>query len=112
MGKGKSASEESCKLVALQRLSCPHVWSRGVARWFRWSLSVADPFVSRCLTSSAVLPFPHPAHRTGRADLPHPALGEDSRNRRKPLHVTPSATSENNLGVVRLIANLPFCRRF
>src|SRR6185295_8276858 len=20
------------------------VWSRGVARWFRWSLSVADPF--------------------------------------------------------------------
>jgi len=59
-----------------------------------------------------MLPFPHPAHRTGRADLPHPALGEDSRNRRKPLHVTPSATSENSLGVVRLIANLPFCRRF
>ncbi len=83
-----------------------------MARWFRWSLSVADPFVCRCLTSSAMLPFPHPAHRTGRADLPHPALGEDSRNRRKPLHVTPSATSENSLGVVRLIANLPFCRRF
>jgi hypothetical protein len=30
----------------------------------------------------------------------------------KPLHVTPSATSENNSGVVRLIANLPFDRRF
>ena len=30
----------------------------------------------------------------------------------RPLHVTPSATSENNLGVIRLIANLPFCRRF
>src|ERR1700674_1436612 len=58
------------------------LWSRGVARWFRWGLSVADPFVSRCLTSSAMLPFPHPAHRTGRADLPHPALGEDSHNRR------------------------------
>src|ERR1700731_3232166 len=28
------------------------------------------------------------------------------------LPVTPSATSENNLGVVRLIANLPFYRRF
>ena len=54
----------------------PHEWSRGVARWFRWSLSVADPFVCRCLTSSAMLPFPHPAHRTGRADFPHPALGE------------------------------------
>src|SRR6267378_7406583 len=30
----------------------------------------------------------------------------------RPLHVTLSATSENNVGVVRLIANLPFCRRF
>ena len=26
------------------------LWSRGVARWFRWSLSVADSFVGRCLT--------------------------------------------------------------
>src|ERR1700675_2811233 len=57
-----------------------YLWSRGVTRWFRLSLSVADPFVCRCLTNSAMLPFPHPAHRTGRADLPHPALGEDSRN--------------------------------
>src|SRR5215471_9351106 len=23
------------------------------------------------------LPFPHPAHRTGHADFPHPALGQD-----------------------------------
>ena len=30
----------------------------------------------------------------------------------EPLHVTPSATSENSSGVIRLIANLPFCRRF
>jgi len=30
----------------------------------------------------------------------------------RPLHVTPPATSENSLGVIRLIANLPFCRRF
>jgi len=30
----------------------------------------------------------------------------------KPLHVTPSATSENNSGATRLIANLPFRRRF
>ena len=41
-----------------------------------------------------------------------------SGSRRRPtqsprlLHVTPSATSENNLGVVRLIANLPSYRRF
>src|SRR5215471_16813306 len=56
-------------------------WSRGVARWFRCSLSVSDSFGSRCLTSSTMLPFPHPAHRTGRADLLHPALGERSRCR-------------------------------
>jgi len=39
-----------------------------VARWFRWSLSVADPFVCRCLSCSAMLPFPHPAHRTRFSD--------------------------------------------
>src|SRR6266481_2328805 len=37
-------------------------------------------------------PFPHPAHRTGHADLPHPALGQDF----TPLlsRATPSAVSE------------------
>src|SRR5260221_1879938 len=38
-------------------------------------------------------PFPHPAHRTGLADLPHPALGQDftpSLSR-----ATPSAASEH-----------------
>jgi hypothetical protein len=49
---------------------------RGVDRWFRQDLSVADPFSCRCLASPTMLPFPHPAHRTGPADLPHPALGE------------------------------------
>src|SRR6266496_4775183 len=34
-------------------------------------------FVWRCLSGSALTPFPHPAHRTGQADLPHPALGQD-----------------------------------
>src|ERR1700720_4434393 len=76
-----SAAERLRSSREIGNLKFPHGWSRGVARWFRWSLSVTDPFVSRCLTSSAMLPFPHPAHRTGRADLPHPALGEDSRNR-------------------------------
>src|ERR1700750_2595623 len=38
---------------------------------------LAAPFVWRCLTGSAMAPFPHPAHRTGQADLPHPALGQD-----------------------------------
>src|SRR5271157_3156722 len=89
----KKKENEREKLFQVKRKKCVQkefdradivrdVWSRGVARWVTWSLSVADPFVCRCLTSSAMLPFPHPAHRTGRADLPHPALGEDSRNRR------------------------------
>ena len=43
----------------------------------RLGLSVAAPFVWRCPSNLAVTPFPHPAHRTGRADLPHPALGQD-----------------------------------
>ena len=46
-----------------------HVWSRGVTRWFRCSLSVADSFVCRCLTSCTMLPSSHPAHRTGYADF-------------------------------------------
>src|SRR6516165_34041 len=33
-----------------------NVWSRDVARWFRYGLSVAGPFVRRCLTSLTMLP--------------------------------------------------------
>src|SRR5258708_13061620 len=36
-------------------------------------------------------PFPHPAHRTGQADFPHPALGQDFTLSR----ATPSAASEH-----------------
>jgi hypothetical protein len=50
------------------------------------------PFVWRCLTGPPLARFPHPAHRTGHADLPHPALGQDF----TPLlsRATPSAVSE------------------
>src|SRR5689334_2127764 len=61
--------------------------SRRVEMWRgggRSNISVAAPFVWRCLTGSAMAPFPHPAHRTGQAELPHPALGQD---------VTPSPTT-------------------
>jgi transposase len=44
----------------------------------------AAPFVWRCLSGSPIAPFPHPAHRTGHADRPHPALGQD---------LTPSPTT-------------------
>src|ERR1700687_6174354 len=51
-----------------------------VARTYLFSA----PFVWRCLTGSDLAPFPHPAHRTGHADRPHPALGPD---------LTPSPTT-------------------
>src|SRR5215468_9987655 len=57
----------------------------------RPSMSVAALFVWRCLTGSAMAPFPHPAHRTGHADFPHPALGQDFTPSSR---VTPSAVSE------------------
>src|SRR6266851_5286293 len=41
------------------------------------NISVAAPFVRRCLTGSTMAPFSHPAHRTGQADFPHPALGQN-----------------------------------
>ena len=50
----------------------------------RFGLSVAAPFVWRCPSNLALTPFPHPAHRTGHADCPHPALGQD---------LTPSPTT-------------------
>src|SRR5271170_910319 len=40
------------------------------------NISVSAPFVRRCLTGSTMAPFSHLAHRTGRAALPHPALGQ------------------------------------
>src|SRR3974377_889695 len=43
----------------------------------RLTIAVSAPFVWRCLSGSAMAPFPHSAHRTGRADFPHPALGQD-----------------------------------
>src|SRR5712671_7266409 len=41
-------------------------------------------------------PFPHPAHRTGQADFPHPALGQDFTLSR----ATPSAASEHLLELI------------
>ena len=46
--------------------------ARRVEMWrgdVRLSMSVSAPFVWRRLSGSTVAPFPHPAHRTGRADL-------------------------------------------
>src|SRR6266536_184115 len=63
---------------------------------FRLNISVAAPFVWRCLSRSTIAPFPHPAHRTGQADFPHPALGQDFTLSR----ATPSAASEHLLELI------------
>ena len=76
-----------CAAAARQLLevkkSAPRVQNVAIGRvemWrggFRPNISVAASFVWRCLSGSTMTPFPHPAHRTGHADLPHPALGQD-----------------------------------
>src|ERR1700739_2546776 len=50
----------------------------------RPNISVAAPFVWRCLTGSTVAPFPHSPHPTGHSDFPPPASRQD---------VTPSPTA-------------------
>src|SRR6202158_5091295 len=70
----------------------------------RSNISVAAFFVWRCLTGSAMAPFPHPAHRTGHADLPHPALEQDFTLSR----ATPSAASEHLLELI----GFPISRSF
>ena len=49
-------------------------------------------------------PFPHPAHRTGQADFPHPALGQDFTLSR----ATPSAAS----GHLSELIGCPISRSF
>src|SRR5450631_3704896 len=60
-----------------RRLVTAHVESRCGAVAVGRTYLFAAPFVWRCLSGSTMAPFPHPAHRTGRADFPHPALGQD-----------------------------------
>src|SRR5262249_51184669 len=54
--------------------------SRGVARWFRprFVFPCCPPFRARVSHHFDHAPFPLPAHRTGRALLTHPALGQGS----------------------------------
>ena len=57
--------EEFVASVSTGGVGRVEVWRGDV----RPSMSVSAPFVWRCLSGSTVAPFPHPAHRTGRADL-------------------------------------------
>ena len=67
----------------------------------RFGLSVAAPFVWRCPSTLAVAPFPHPSHRTGRADFPHPALGQDFTPSPTARHA-PSARADETHGPVEI----------
>src|SRR5215831_1720629 len=83
-----------CQGVSRHSANCPKttlvVESRcgavALGRTYLFSAS----FVWRCLSGSTVTPFPHPARRTGQANLSHPALGQDFTLSR----ATPSAVSD------------------
>ena len=64
------------------------VWRGGV----RLSMSVSAPFVWRCLSGSAVAPFPHPAHRT---DVQISRIRLSDKTSRRLSRATPSAASEH-----------------
>src|SRR5260221_14661415 len=58
---------DSCRLDAMPKsaeLGRVEMWRGGC----RSNISVAAPFVWRCLSGSTLTSFPHPAHRTGQAD--------------------------------------------
>ena len=69
---GGGSGLDAAKAVALM-VGRVEMWRGGV----RSGLSVAAPFVWRRPSNLTITPFPHPAHRTGHADFPHPALGQD-----------------------------------
>jgi hypothetical protein len=77
----QTRSREACFLAYTgpRRCLCTRAEHGRVEMWRgggRLGISVSAPFVWRCLTGAALAPFPHPAHRTGRADFPPPALGQ------------------------------------
>ncbi len=77
----------------------------------RIGLSVSAALVWRCLTSRAMAPFPHPAHRTGRALLTHPALGQDftpshTEGHEQPSDQPPGPWDPSELRSTRLLATV------
>ena len=77
--RGKRRRERAGRMTGAGRVG---MWRGGR----RFGLSVAAPFVWRCPSNLAVAPFPHPAHRTGHADHPHPALGQNFTPSLSPSH--------------------------
>ena len=95
----------SGRMAATQRTDASgrvEMWRGGC----RLHISVAASFDWRCLSGSTMAPFPHPAHRTGQADFPHPALGQDF----TPLlsRATPSAVSEHSSELIGCPISMSF----
>src|SRR5262245_32321280 len=66
-GRKKKVLKDPTLLTDLKKLIEPATRGGRVGMWrggFRLNISVAASFVWRCLSGSAVAPFPHPAHRT------------------------------------------------
>jgi len=65
-GSGSSSPDSCCagRMAMTAELGRVEMWRGGC----RSNISVAAPFVWRCLSGSTLTSFPHPAHRTGRAD--------------------------------------------
>lgn len=74
----------------------------------RFGISVSASFDWRCLTVRTITPFPHPAHRTGRADFPHPALGQDQHAHVLCARVTPSAGAAHLLELIGFPISMSF----
>jgi DoxX-like protein len=72
------------KKVNWQANSSMSVESECGAGGFRSTISVPPLSSGGASLARPLFPFPHPAHRTGHADRPHPALGQD---------LTPSPTT-------------------
>jgi hypothetical protein len=93
VGKGKPVNESEMALFSECSLKCARKVldtadivrdaSRVENRRSNGSLPVDIRLGFRQVTSVrfGVVLFPVPAHRTGQADFPHPALGKDSRSR-------------------------------
>ncbi len=90
--------------------------------------TVVSPFRLRVSQYFYHTPFPHPAHRTGRADFPHPALRLVSSNGTRklqsmrnatlskapssPFDKVPSVAAELSMGSERRIASIPTLSHF
>jgi hypothetical protein len=81
-----------------------------VARRFRCGLADSGPFVCRCLNNLTLPRFHTPAYRTGQAELPHPALGNDSRRLKEACDAVRYSSTQP--GVARLIVNPHVLRCF